>query len=109
MAGSETTASTLASLTANLLRHPDVYNKLKSEIRTRFSSENEINLIAVNEDLPYLNACIEEGLRIFPPAPIGFLRTIQKGGDTIDGMFIPGGVSFSFRFGRWSMHANKRL
>lgn len=92
VAGSETTASSLAALTNNLLRYPYIYKKLKKEIRSTFSSESEIKLQAVN-DLPYLNACIEEGLRIFPPAPIGFLRTIQPGGDTIDGMHIPGGVS----------------
>ena len=92
VAGSETTASTLAALTNNLLRYPDVYAKLKAEIRGTFATEDEIKLATVNE-LPYLTACIEEGLRIFPPAPIGFLRSIQPGGDTIDGHHIPGGVS----------------
>lgn len=92
VAGSETTASTLASLTNNLLRHPEVYNKLKHEIRSTFKTESDIKLQVVN-DLPYLNACIEEGLRIFPPAPIGFLRSIQAGGDVIDGHHLPGGVS----------------
>jgi hypothetical protein len=71
-----------------------VYLKLKEEIRSTFSTENEITLQKVN-DLPYLNACIEERLRIFPPAPIGFLRAIQPGGDIIDGHQIPGGVSDS--------------
>lgn len=91
VAGSETTASSLAALTNNLLRHPRVYQKLKDEIRGKFKSEDEIRLVTVN-DLPYLNACIEEGLRIFPPAPIGFLRSIQKGGDIIDGHNVPEGV-----------------
>jgi cytochrome P450 len=93
VAGSETTASSLAALTNNLLRHPQIYAKLKEEIRSSFSSEDEIRLQRVN-DLPYLNACIEEGLRIFPPAPIGFLREIQPEGDVIDGQHIPGRVSF---------------
>ncbi|EHK97816.1 putative Isotrichodermin C-15 hydroxylase [Glarea lozoyensis 74030] len=101
VAGSETTASTLASLTNNLLRHPEVYSKLKAEIREKFSTEEEIKLAAVNE-LPYLSACIEEGLRIFPPAPIGFLRMIQDGGDTIDGQHIPGGTAVSVS--SWCAH-----
>jgi cytochrome P450 len=75
-----------------LLRHPGVYAKLKDEIRHAFKSEYEITL-EVAHNLPYLSACIEENLRIFPPAPIGFLREIQNGGDTIDGHFVPGGVS----------------
>jgi cytochrome P450 len=45
------------------------------------------------EDLPYMNACLEEGLRMFPPAPIGFLREIQPQGDVVDGRAVPGGVS----------------
>ena len=41
-----------------------------------------------------MNACIEEGLRIFPPVPIGLLRIVPKGGSDIDGHMIPEGVSF---------------
>jgi hypothetical protein len=74
-----------------------VYNRLKTEIREAFATEEEINLVAV-EKLPYLNACLEEGLRVFPPAPIGFLRRIQDGGDVIDGESLPGGVSAGFFF-----------
>lgn len=78
-----------------------MYAKLKGEIRSTFSSEGEIKLQKVN-DLPYLNACIDEGLRIFPPAPIGFLRAIQPEGDVIDGHSIPRGVSTSSRLRRKS-------
>lgn len=92
VAGSETTASSLSALTNNLLRHPEIYAKVKQEVRSAFSSEDQIKLEAVM-NLPYLTACIEEGLRIFPPAPIGFLREIQAQGDVIDGYELPGGVS----------------
>jgi cytochrome P450 len=92
VAGSETTASSLASLANNLLRNPNVYVKLKHEIRSAFKTEKEIRLEKCME-LPYLTACIEENLRIFPPAPIGFLRSVNAGGDIIDGHAIPGGVS----------------
>jgi cytochrome P450 len=81
----------------NLLRHPRVYNKLKEEILSTFKTEEDIKVAVVTE-LPYLNACLEEGLRIFPPAPIGFLRAIQKGGDVIDGHQIPEGVSLTNHF-----------
>jgi len=77
-----------------MLRHPDIHKKLKDEIRTAFPSDKDINLTVANE-LPYLTACIEENLRIFPPAPIGFLRTIQKEGDVIDGEQIAGGATVS--------------
>ncbi|KAF2102795.1 cytochrome P450 [Rhizodiscina lignyota] len=102
VAGSETTASSLSALMNNLLRYPRAFEKLKQEVRSKFKSENEIRLAAVADEMPYLNACLEEGLRIFPPAPIGFLRTIQKGGDTIDGTFIPGGTAVSVS--SWCAH-----
>lgn len=76
-----------------MLRNPRVYAKVKEEIRGAFKSAAHINLADAME-LPYLTACIEENLRIFPPAPIGFLRTIQAGGDVVDGQHIPGGVSW---------------
>ncbi|KAF2399643.1 cytochrome P450, partial [Trichodelitschia bisporula] len=94
VAGSETTASSLASLTNFLLRYPKVYLKLKDEIRGAFEAENEICLATVSE-LPYLSACLEENLRMFPPAPIGFLRSIQSEGDVVDGHHIPGGTAVS--------------
>jgi cytochrome P450 len=92
VAGSETTASSLSALTNFLLRHPRVYSRLKEEIRDTFVSEDDITLAAV-EKLSYLSACLEEGLRVFSPAPIGFLRKIQNNGDIIDEEAIPGGVS----------------
>ena len=48
--------------------------------------------------LPYMNACIEEGLRIFPPVPIGLLRTVPEGGAVIDGHQVSGGVRFHVTF-----------
>ena len=91
VAGSETTATLLCGLMNQLLRNRDIFEKLKAEIRGAFKSEDEICLAKVME-LPYLTACLEENLRVFPPAPIGFLRSINPGGDTIDGQFLPGGV-----------------
>ncbi|KAJ4366147.1 hypothetical protein N0V83_007782 [Neocucurbitaria cava] len=37
----------------------------------------------------------EEGLRMFPSAPIGFVRTVPEGGDSVSGQFIAGGTTVS--------------
>jgi cytochrome P450 len=92
IAGTETTAAFLAGLFNMLCRYPIELAKLTEEIRSNFGSEDELNFEKL-ASLPYLTACIEEGLRIFPSAPIGFVRTVPKGGDTVDGDFIPEGVS----------------
>jgi cytochrome P450 len=92
VAGSETTASFLAGWTNLLMRHRNVYEKLAEEVRSTFSTEAEIRF-EILKDLPYMSACINEAMRIFPPVPAGLLRTVPKDGDTIDGYFVPGGVS----------------
>lgn len=92
VAGSETTAMTLSAMTNFLIAHPNKFEKLKREIRGTFVSETDITVEKATQ-LQYLNACIEETLRMLPPAPIGFLRSVPVGGDMIDGEYLPGGVS----------------
>ncbi|KIW74827.1 hypothetical protein Z517_11597 [Fonsecaea pedrosoi CBS 271.37] len=91
VAGSETTANELSGLTARLLKSPRVYTKLANEIRDAFKTEDDIT----NDELaklPYLAACLSEGLRIHPPLPTALMRQVPKNGDTIDGHWVPGGV-----------------
>jgi cytochrome P450 len=92
VAGSETTATLLSGLTNHLLRNPDIFDRLKKEIRDSIKKQEDL-VIANLINLPFMNACIEEGLRIFPPVPVGLLRTVPAGGSDIDGHMIPGGVS----------------
>ena len=81
VAGSETTANLLSGLIARLMWNPDKYRKLVEEIRGAFKTEDEVTYEKLSK-LEYLNACIEEGLRIHPPVPTGLLRTVPAGGDT---------------------------
>ena len=93
IAGSETTATTCSATTYFLLRNPGEYAKVVDEIRDKFKSDNEISKDNVN-DLPYLNACLLEALRCFPPVPTGMARRVSsKGGQVIAGHFVPEGVS----------------
>ena len=96
IAGTETTAGFLAGLFNQITRpnNKHILDRLTQEIRTAFKSEDELtfeNLV----QLPYLTAVIEEGLRIFPSAPIGFVRTVPEGGDTVCGEMLPGGTTVS--------------
>jgi cytochrome P450 len=93
-AGTETTATELSGLTYYLLKHPEKMERLKKEVRGAFSSFADIHMGKLAE-LPYLNAVIEEGLRIYPPVPQLLLRKVVKGGAKVDGNFVPEGVSHS--------------
>lgn len=58
-AGSETTASLLAGLTHWLIKTPRAFDKLKAEIRS-IETAAEVTHARL-ENMPYLNACIDEG------------------------------------------------
>lgn len=66
------------------------YEQLCKEIRDRYSSESEIDAASARQ-LPYLQAVINEGLRIYPPGSQGFPRLSP--GQLVDGHWIPRGVS----------------
>ncbi|ODH45228.1 hypothetical protein ACO22_00224 [Paracoccidioides brasiliensis] len=92
--GSETSATQLRCLTFLLFKNPDKMDKLITEIRTKYSSSEQITYDSLLEQT-YLNACIEEGLRYYPPCTNGLPRTVPKGGTTICGEFVPGGTNVS--------------
>lgn len=89
IAGGETVATFLTATTYYLCKTPGALQKLKAEIRDRFQSYEEIDASAALQ-LPYLQAVINEGLRIFPPGSQGFPRTSP--GAYVDGFWVPAGV-----------------
>jgi hypothetical protein len=92
IAGSETTATLLCGLTYYLCRTPEVYEKLKNEVRSRFKTTDEIT--GHSATFPYLTAVIHETFRIYPPVPIAMPRITPKGGAMVAGVFVPEGVCF---------------
>ncbi|KAL0257660.1 hypothetical protein SLS55_006823 [Diplodia seriata] len=91
LAGTETTATSLSGLTYHLLRNPAKLRKLVAEIRGAYATKDDMNLVNLQR-LPYLQACIEEGLRLYPPAPIGTPRKVAEGGAAVCGRWVPGGT-----------------
>jgi cytochrome P450 len=90
VAGSETTASALSGLWFYLDKHPRARDELTREIRAAFDSEEDITMQKAG-NLEYLQACINEVLRIYPPAAETPARVSP--GDFIEGIYIPPGVS----------------
>ena len=95
--GSDTTASTLSGITNYLVKNPEAFDKLVKEIRETFNKESLITSSGVS-NLRYLNAVIQEGLRLCPPMPDGFRRNVPLGGDTVCGEWLPEGVSTSVTY-----------
>lgn len=90
--GSHNSASTMSGITNYLVRNPTCLQRLTQEVRSAHKSSNELTFSSLLK-LPYLNAVIEEGLRIAPPFPAGLPRCVPSGGDTVCGEWLPGGVS----------------
>ena len=61
-----------------LLRTPTAYTRLTEEIRSSFPTSAKNMKFTELAELPYMNACIDEALRIFPPVPTGLTRTVPQ-------------------------------
>lgn len=93
IAGTETTATLLSGLTYLLLKNPDKMKKLTDEIRSSFSSSQDMTMEALQR-LTYLPACTEEGLRLYPPVVTGMPRLTPPEGSTVGDVYFPGGVRY---------------
>ncbi len=92
VAGTDTTASALAVTLHNLLQQPDAYRKLQDEVRTVMQTLDSRPTVQELDALPFLNACIKEGLRISCPSRVRLPRTVPEGGWTFKGYYFPPGV-----------------
>ncbi|KDR79011.1 hypothetical protein GALMADRAFT_224262 [Galerina marginata CBS 339.88] len=92
IAGSDTTSSAITHLFYSLMSSPTAYGRLRQEI-----DELGDNLFDCTKQahMPYLNAAINEALRLFPPVLSGSQRTPDKGsgGKMIGSYFLPEGNS----------------
>ena len=78
VAGSETTATVLSGTLNYLTRNPESMNKLVTEIRTHFAQDTDLTFDKLRK-LHYLNAVLNEGMRLCPPIPAGLPRIVPPG------------------------------
>ena len=74
--------------------------KLQREVRNTLAHgdiSSPINYLEAQK-LPYLQACIFEGLRLLPPSAQSSERMTPPAGDTIHGYSVPGGVFIALNF-----------
>ncbi|KAF7351056.1 High nitrogen upregulated cytochrome P450 monooxygenase 2 [Mycena sanguinolenta] len=97
--GSDTTASGMSNTIFCLLTHPDKLAKLRHEIDKTFGEEGvDLNDSVKLAELPYLNACINETLRVYPPVQTRISRGIPRGygGIHVAGVYLPETTSMDF-------------
>ncbi|KAJ4180512.1 hypothetical protein NW767_014376 [Fusarium falciforme] len=98
VAGSDTTATSLTYLVWAVCRDMKVKQALLSELMSLPEDFGDSDL----RQLPYLNAVIDETLRIHNAAPSGLPRVVPAGGSTLAGYFIPGDTIVSTQ--SWTLH-----
>ncbi|MCJ1362717.1 hypothetical protein MMC16_001823 [Acarospora aff. strigata] len=109
VAGSDTTATALRVTLLHIITNPRVYNTLNSEILSASQNQQISSPITDIEakDLPYLQAVIKEGLRIWPPVSAWLEKEVPKNGDVIEGRFVPGGTKIAVA--GWAMQRAKNV
>jgi cytochrome P450 len=100
IAGTETTATLVSGLLYYLLINPDKMKTLQEELRSECKGREDITMARLIH-LKYLNACISEGLRVFPPTPTGLPRLTPLGGSAICGEWIPANASTAAHVSPW--------
>jgi cytochrome P450 len=78
-----------------LVHHPAALARLTDELRVTFSNDDEIHMGQQLNSCKFLQACINESLRLLPSVPNFPLRVVQEGGMQIDKEFIPAGSTVS--------------
>lgn len=92
VAGSDTTATTLVYCFYHFAKNPSLVEKLRTELKENNIVNDDTFSVTGLQYLAYLNALINETLRMHPPVPGGVFRNTPKEGIEIDGKRLPGGV-----------------
>lgn len=110
-AGSDTTAIALRSIFYHLLKNPRCMQRLLKEIddvTRKMDMDKPVTFEQAN-NMPYLQAVMNEALRIHPIIGQSLPRVVPEGGLQIEGHLIPKGVSRRQPFLRHTTDCDRQL
>ncbi|KAI1361625.1 putative benzoate 4-monooxygenase cytochrome P450 [Xylaria arbuscula] len=91
LAGSDSTATVIRTVMYHLLCNPETLEKLHRELSGAGVTMPYPRWAEVS-NLPYLDACVQEGIRLHPPFSFHFERVVPSGGIELLGKFLPEGT-----------------
>ncbi|ROW06282.1 hypothetical protein VPNG_08055 [Cytospora leucostoma] len=95
IAGSDSTAVAMKTAMYHLLANPVSLQKLYKELNEA-ERQNRISRPYPRweevQHLPYLDACVQEALRLHPPFCLPLERVVPDGGMTMKGQYLPAGT-----------------
>ena len=93
LAGSETSAVALTAAIYYVISNDEIYKRLCEEVRSAFKTSADLSLQGMLSRLPYLEACVQETLRIHTPLANRFTRFVAASeGTMISGHWVPQNV-----------------
>ena len=104
--GAATTGPTMSTVFFFLLNYPETLQHATTEVRGAFSTEDEICLGPKLNSCKYLNACIDETLRMVPVLANALPREVQAGGMVVEGSFFPEGTVLGSSI--YALHRNEK-
>lgn len=91
LGGSDSTATAIRMIILYIATNPAVYVKLRNELDANDALFHGSLITSTNSrKLPYLQACIKESLRMWPPLQALNSKLSPPGGETVNGVYIPG-------------------
>ncbi|KAK4503146.1 hypothetical protein PRZ48_006573 [Zasmidium cellare] len=94
-AGIDTTSWTLAAVVATVGSNPHAYKKLQAELDAALTSglikKNTPIPYEATLSMPYLDACMQEAMRLYPNVAVSLARIVPQEGIGLDGHYIPSG------------------
>ncbi|KAJ5175706.1 uncharacterized protein N7482_001583, partial [Penicillium canariense] len=98
-AGSDTMSNTIAAFMFYMARHQRCRDLVTTEIREKFADPAEIRYGPVLSSCTYLDACINEVMRIAVPAAVSPSERVTTGeGIVVDGNYFPAGITMGTSF-----------
>ncbi|KAJ2397275.1 hypothetical protein GGI23_003594 [Coemansia sp. RSA 2559] len=90
--GTDTTSLTLSWTLHYLLLHPHLYKRAVQEVRAKFPRNHTITYAEGKAQLPFIDACIHESMRIRSVSGVFLPRMVPDEGATIQGHYLPPGT-----------------
>ncbi|KAK9414373.1 putative Cytochrome P450 [Seiridium unicorne] len=109
VAGADTTSIVASALMYHLLKNPSSLSKLKREIDDAVAMGRISKYVTWREsqNLPYLEACVNEATRMHPPFALPFERIVPDSGLEVDGYFVPPGTRVGMS--PWVVHRDESI
>jgi cytochrome P450 len=99
IAGADTTSSAIRMIIFFIVTNPSVHRQLRKELDTA-QEEGRLSFPVVQDNeiksMAYLEACIREGLRLWPPVVGLMSKVVPPEGAELLGQFVPGGTRIGY-------------